>query len=419
MKEETIRRAYETARELYAAYGVDTDAAIAKCNGIDLSIPCWQGDDVTGFEKSGESLSGGIMATGSYPGRARTGEELRSDMERAMSLIPGKLKANVHAMYLESDKKVDRDEIEPAYFEKWIAWAKEKGYGLDFNPTSFSHPKAASGYTLSDLDESVRRFWVEHCIRTREIAAAMGKATGKPCVNNLWVQDGSKDLTPLRLKRRELLYNSLERIYEKRYSGQYTLDAVECKLFGIASESFVTGSHEFYLGYAAKRGLLITFDMGHFHPTESIADKISSSLFFVPGILIHISRGVRWDSDHIAILNDDIVALMQEVKRADAMDRMYFSMDFFDASVNRLFAWIIGGRAARKALLYALLEPTELLVKAEEEGDLGRRLALNEEFKSLPWQAVFDMCCLRQGIPAGADWIDVVGDYEKRILSKR
>jgi len=419
MKEEMIRKAYEMAREVYAGFGIDTDAAIGRSNDIDISIPCWQGDDVTGFEKSGESLSGGIMATGGYPGRARTGEELRADMERAMSLVPGKLKANVHAMYMESERKVERDEIEPEHFEKWVEWAKAKGYGLDFNPSSFSHPKAVSGYTLSDLNKEIRDFWVEHCIRTREIAEYMGRATGKTCINNLWIQDGSKDLTPLRLKRRELLLESCERIYRKNYSKKHLMDAVECKLFGIASESFVVGSHEFYLGYAAKKGLLITFDMGHFHPTESIADKISSSLFFVPGILIHISRGVRWDSDHIAVLNDDLVALMQEAKRADAFDRVYFSLDFFDASVNRLFAWVIGARAARKALLYALLEPTELLVQAETDGDYGKRLALIEEFKNLPWQAVFDMSCLKQGMPAGAGWIETLKEYEAQVLSRR
>lgn len=412
---------YERAREIYAAWGVDTDAVLRQLAQIPISLHCWQGDDVTGFEAGVDGLSGGgILATGNYRGRARNGAELRQDMQTALQLIPGKHRVNLHAIYAETDgKPVGRDELTAEHFRGWIDWAKSLGIGVDFNPTFFSHPLASSGYTLSSRDKEVRSFWVRHGQCCREIAAQFGKELGTPCVNNLWIPDGSKDFPADRLIHRQLLKESLDEIFARKYDSKYLADAVESKLFGIGSESYVVGSHEFYLDYIAGKRIAICLDMGHFHPTESIADKISALLVYPNDILLHISRGVRWDSDHVAILSDDLIAVAQEIKRAAAFDRIYLALDFFDASINRLIAWVCGARAALKAILIALLEPTAQLQEAELRDDLGERLALLEEFKALPWSAVWDRYCLDQNVPAGAAWLEPIREYEERVLATR
>ncbi|MGI5850591.1 MAG: L-rhamnose isomerase [Clostridiales bacterium] len=420
-KERDINDSYERAKELYGSFGVDTDRVMEDIKKIPISIHCWQGDDVGGFEVDADGvLGGGILATGNYPGKARNAEELRQDLDKAMSLIPGKHRVNLHASYAETEGKfVERDELEPRHFEKWIAWAKEKGIGLDFNPTFFSHRMADSGYTLSSKDKEVRDFWIRHAKRCREIGAYMGKALGTPCVNNIWIPDGSKDLPADRMGYREILKDSLDEILEEKYDRRYLLDAVECKLFGIGSEAYVVGSHEFYMGYALTRGTLLCLDAGHFHPTETVSDKISSLLTYIDELLLHVSRGVRWDSDHVVILNDEVFAIAQELKRCNAFNRVHFGLDFFDASINRISAWVIGTRASLKAIMMALLEPTHLLREAEDNGDLGRRLALMEEFKSLPYSAIWDKYCLDQGVAVGAEWLNRVDEYEKQVLSQR
>ncbi len=420
-KEELVREGYERAKEVYKAFGVDTDEVLKQMDNISISLHCWQGDDVTGFEEDVEALSGGgILATGNYPGRARNGEELRQDLDKALSLIPGKHRVNLHAIYAETDGKfVDRDEIGPEHFEKWIDWAADKGIGLDFNPTFFSHKMADSGFTLASKDKEVRDFWIRHGIRCREIAAEMGKRLGTPCVCNVWIPDGSKDLPADRLGHRQILKESLDEIFEKKYDKKHLLDSVESKLFGIGSEAYVVGSHEFYMAYAMTRDVMLCLDAGHFHPTETISDKISSILTFADGLLLHVSRGVRWDSDHVVILNDEVLAIAQEIKRANAFDKVYFGLDFFDASINRISAWVTGTRAALKAIMFALLEPTELLKSEEEKGNFGARLALMEEFKTLPFGAVWDYYCLIKGVPVGAQWLDDVRKYEEEVLSKR
>lgn len=419
--ENIINENYERAKEIYASFGVDTDRVLEEIKNIPVSIHCWQGDDVEGFEVAAEGVDGGgIMATGNYPGKARNAEELRQDLEKAMSLIPGKHRVNLHAMYAETDGKfVDRDEIGPEHFQNWIDWAKERGIGLDFNPTFFAHKMADSGFTLSSKDKEIRDFWIRHGKRSREIAAEIGKALGTPCVNNIWIPDGYKDLPADRLVHRQILKDSLDEILEEKYDKSHLLDAVECKLFGIGSESYVVGSHEFYMGYALTRGTLLCLDVGHFHPTETISDKISSLLTYIDQLLLHVSRGVRWDSDHVVILNDDVLAIAQELKRCNAFHRVHFGLDFFDASINRIAAWVIGTRASLKAIMIALLEPTHLLKEAEDEGNFGKRLALMEELKSLPFGAVWDKYCLDQGVPVGAEWLNVVQEYEVQVLSKR
>jgi L-rhamnose isomerase len=412
---------YQHAKEVYAGYGVNTDEVLAKLATIPISLHCWQGDDVGGFENAGEGLSGGgIMATGNYPGKARNGAELRQDLDQAMSLIPGKTRLNLHAIYAEfSGKKVERDQLSIANFRNWVDWAKQKGIGLDFNPTLFAHELANSGYTLSSKDPGIRRFWVEHAKRSREIAAALGEELGTPAVNNIWIPDGSKDLPVDRLGPRKLLKESLDEIFSVPYERRYLIDAVESKLFGIGSEAYVVGSHEFYMGYAMQNEVTLCLDMGHFHPTEGIADKVSALRTFSKDLLIHVSRGVRWDSDHVVVLSDDLIALAQELKRSDALDHVYIALDFFDASINRITAWVTGARALLKALLIALLEPTDLLADAESSGNLGNRLALMEEFKSLPWGAVWERYCRRQATPAGTEWLRNVKEYEADVLGKR
>ena len=416
---QSIHNAYHFAGERYAAVGVDVSHALKTLSQIPISLHCWQGDDVGGFENSGGTLGGGLVATGNHPGKARTPDELRADLEKAYSLIPGKHRLNLHAFYGEfGGKKVDRDEIEPKHFANWISWAKKNELGLDFNPTCFNHPKAADGFTLSHADKGIREFWIAHCIRSREIGAAMGKALGKTCVTNVWIPDGMKDTPADRVGPRERLAESLDAVFKKSISPKLNLDAVEPKLFGIGSESFVTGSHEFYLGYAITRKKLLTLDAGHYHPTEGIADKISSVMQYLPEILLHVSRGVRWDSDHVVIMNDDLLAIAREIAVNGFEKRVHIGLDYFDASINRVAAWTIGTRNMLRALLIALLE-SPLIRSAEAAGDFTTRLALQEEAKALPFGAVWDAYCEQQGVPVGDAWLTEVKSYEKNVLSKR
>ena len=413
-------RAFSLARERYAKLGVEADAALQQLSRIAISLHCWQGDDVGGFETGAGALGGGLAVTGNHPGKARTPDELRADLDKALSLIPGKHRLNLHAFYGEfGGKKVDRDAVEPAHFTNWIAWAKKNGMGLDFNPTCFSHPKAADGFTLSHRDPGIRNFWIEHCQRSREIGAAMGKALGTPCVTNVWIPDGYKDTPADRKAPRERLAKSLDAIFKKPLLAKHNLDAVEPKLFGIGSESYVTGSHEFYLGYAISRQKLLCLDAGHYHPTEGIADKICSVLQFVPRLLLHVSRGVRWDSDHVVTFTDELQAIARELICGDFLDRTHLGLDYFDASINRVAAWVIGTRNFQKALLLALLEPRKLLREAEAAGDFTTRLALQEEAKSLPFGAVWDQFCESQSTPVGEVWLAEVKRYESSVLAKR
>jgi L-rhamnose isomerase len=415
-----IERAYSLARERYAAIGVDANAAIDRLLQLSISLHCWQGDDVGGFESNAGALGGGLVATGNYPGKARTPEELRSDLEQAFALLPGKHRLNLHAFYGEfGGRKIDRDEIAPEHFAGWIAWAKRNRLGLDFNPTCFSHPKAADGFTLSHRDKGIRDFWIEHCRRSREVGAAMGRALGTPCVTNVWIPDGCKDTPADRKSPRERLGKSLDAIFKKPLPAKHNLDAVEPKLFGIGSESYVPGSHEFYLGYAVSRQKLLCLDAGHYHPTEGIADKICSLLQFVPRLLLHVSRGVRWDSDHVVTFTDELQAIAAELVRGDFLDRVHLGLDYFDASINRVAAWVIGARNFQKALLLALLEPRARLCEAEADGDFTTRLVLMEEAKSLPFGAVWDFACESCGVPAGEAWLGEVRQYEDRVLRKR
>jgi L-rhamnose isomerase len=417
---EQIERRFDDARAAYALWGVDVEKALSVLSKIPLSLHCWQADDVGGFESSAGLTGGGIQATGSYPGKARNAQEVRADYEMAFSLIPGMHRANLHAIYAETgDRPVARDAIGPEHFAGWMAWAKKLGIGLDFNETYFSHPMAESGFTLSSRDRKVREFWVNHSLRCREIAEAMGRGQGSPCVLNLWIQDGCKDTPVDRMAPRRLLKESLDRIFEKRGDPRFIRDALEGKLFGIGSESYVPGSFDFYLSYALQNDLLLTLDMGHFHPTESVADKISTVLLFGRGLLLHVSRGIRWDSDHVVTLNDDVKAVAAEVARADAWDRVCVATDYFDASINRVAAWVIGARATLKGILLALLEPTEMLRREEAAGNLTARLAMLEEIRDLPYGAVWDTFCERQGVPAGAAWLEKVTGYERSVLAKR
>ena len=419
MDEKTVLRQYGDAKETYAAVGVDTETVLSAMDKTSLSLHCWQGDDIGGFEHAA-ALSGGIMATGNHPGKARNGEELRADMSKAFSMLPGKHRANLHAMYAETNgKKVDRDSLRPEHFSAWMDWAEEAGAGLDFNPTYFSHPMSDSGFTLSSKDESIRRFWVEHTHRCREISAAMGKRLNKSCVHNIWIPDGMKDTPVDRLGYRDLLRRSLDEILAVPMDKALMRDAVEGKLFGIGSESFVVGSHDFYVGYTVANQVMLCMDAGHFHPTEIMADKISALLRFLPELLLHVSRGVRWDSDHAVILSDDLQLVMHEVARMNAFAQVNFALDFFDASINRIMAWVIGSRATLKAIMNAMLEPTLALLAAEDAGNYGRRLALLEEEKAMPSDAVWRMWCQRWGVPTGAEWIDCVEQYEKDVLLKR
>lgn len=414
-----IEQAYKLARERYGELGVDTEKAIRRLRKVAISLHCWQGDDVGGFE-SAEGLSGGgIMATGAYPGKARTPDELRADVEKALSLIPGRHRLNLHAMYAETKGRVDRNELEPRHFKGWVQWAQANRLGMDFNGTYFSHPKAADGFTLSNADKGIRRFWVEHGIACRRIGAYMGKQLGTPCVMNTWIPDGYKDTPIDRKGPRERLRESLDEILAAKMNRKHVLDAVEGKLFGLGSESYVVGSHEFYLSYAVAKGALLCLDTGHFHPTETVVDKVSAVMTFVDEILLHVSRGVRWDSDHVVILSDDLTALAQELVRGDYLDRVHIGLDFFDASINRVAAWVIGTRCMIKALLMALLEPTKTLKRIEAGGDYTSRLAMLEEMKTLPFGAVWDYYCAKSNVPAGDAWLREVKAYEEDVLANR
>ena len=400
--------------------GVETGRALDVLAQIPISLHCWQGDDVSGFESPDAELGGGLAATGNYPGKARNADELRSDLDKAYSLIPGTHRLNLHAIYAETgSQKVERNELRPEHFANWVDWARENGHGIDFNPTCFSHPLAESGFTLSHYDESVRRFWIEHCIACRKIGEHIGHELGTPCVTNIWIPDGYKDIPVDRKTPRLLLKDSLDEILAEKIAPQYNLDSVESKLFGIGSESYVVGSHEFYLGYAIANNILLCLDSGHFHPTEVISDKLSSVLTFLDEVLLHISRGVRWDSDHVVILSDELQAIAQEIVRGDFLYRVHIGLDFFDASINRVAAWVIGTRNTMRALLIALLEPIAQLRELEVSGDYTKRLALLEEFKGLPFGAVWDYFCLQQGVPVGVNFMDQVQAYEKQELSKR
>ena len=410
---------YEEARERYAVLGSNTEQAMEELAKIRISVNCWQGDDVKGFLFRDRDLSGGIQATGNYPGAARTPQELRQDMEKAFSLIPGKHKVNLHSTYADTDEKIDLDAIEPRHYESWVQWAKEQDLGLDFNPTCFSHEKAESGYTLSSADESIRSFWVEHCRRSRRVGEYFGKELGQKCVTNIWVPDGSKDIPVDRYSPRLRLKQSLDEIFAERLDPAANLDAVESKLFGIGSESYVVGSHEFYMGYAMKNGVAVCLDAGHFHPTEVISNKISSLLLFSNEMLLHVSRPVRWDSDHVVILDDELQEIAFEVVRNGLLPRIHIGLDFFDASINRVAAWVIGTRNMQKALLRALLEPTAQMKQLELDGDYTARLAYLEELKAMPWQAVWEEFCRRQNVPGGLGWLDEVRAYEKSILESR
>lgn len=416
-----IENAYKFAKESYAALGVDTDEALKKLDGVQISLHCWQADDVGGFETADSKLEGGgIQATGNYPGKAKTIAQLRQDIEKVMQLLPGKQRLNLHAIYGDFDgKKVDRNQIEVKHFQSWIDWAKRLGIGLDFNPTCFSHPFASDGYTLSSLNDRYRTFWIEHVRRTRAIADEMGKQLGAPCINNIWIPDGSKDTPVGRNRRRDLLRNSLDEIFVEKYSSEHMKDSLEGKLFGLGVEAMTVGSHEFYLGYAVKNKKILCYDMGHFHPTEQVGDKISAALQFLDELLVHISRGVHWDSDHVVVFNDDVQLLAQEIVRANALGRVHVALDYFDASINRVGAYVVGARAAQQAFLFALLEPFAKLKEYEEAGQDFERLALLEVEKTRPFGAVYDYYCLTNDVPVGENYIVEVADYEKEVLRKR
>jgi L-rhamnose isomerase len=414
------QQSYELAKRRYADLGVDADAAVDKLKTVAISLHCWQGDDIGGFENSGEALGGGLAVTGNHPGKARTPGELRADLDKALSLIPGTHRLNLHASYGETgSQKVDRDQLQPEHFKKWIDWAVDKKLGLDFNPTYFSHPKATDGFTLSHADKSIRDFWINHGIACRRIAAEMGRATGSPCVVNVWVPDGLKDTPVDRVGPRVRLADSLDKIFHAPLDPAHHLNAVEGKLFGIGSESYVVGSHEFYLGYAITRKILPTLDAGHYHPTETIADKISSYFQYVDRLLLHVSRGVRWDSDHVVTLTDDLQGIATELVRGNYLNRVHLGLDYFDASINRVAAWVIGARNLQKALLTAMLEPIDQLRAAESSGDYTTRLALMEETKSLPVGAVWDHFCQINDAPVGTAWIAQMKAYDQQVQSAR
>jgi L-rhamnose isomerase len=418
--ESHIRQAYGLAQERYAALGVDTRQALDRLAKVSLSLHCWQGDDLAGFENPGGVLDGGLAATGNYPGKARNAGELRRDLDQVYHLLPGHHRLNLHAIYAETGgRRVERTDLRPEHFTNWMDWARENRHGLDFNPTCFGHPRSSTGFTLSSYDPGIRQFWVDHCIACRKIGAAFGQTLGTPAVTNIWIPDGYKDMPADRLTPRKLLKQSLDQILAEKLDPSHNLDAVEGKLFGLGSESYVTGSHEFYLGYAITHAILLTLDTGHYHPTETIADKLSAVLLYLDEVLLHISRGVRWDSDHVVVFNDDLQAMMQEIVRGGFLERVRFGLDYFDASINRVAAWTVGARNALKALLVALLEPVGALRELEVDGDFTGRLALLEELKGLPFAAVWDYHCMEQAVPVGMAYLDQIRAYEKSELSRR
>ncbi|MEG1655203.1 MAG: L-rhamnose isomerase [Hafnia alvei] len=415
----SIDQAWELAKQRFNSVGVDVENALKTMERMPVSMHCWQGDDVAGFENPEGSLTGGIQATGNYPGKARNAAELRADLEMALTLIPGPKRLNLHAIYLESDTPVARNKIEPRHFSNWVEWAKKHHLGLDFNPSCFSHPLSADGFTLSSANPETRQFWIEHCQASRRISAYFGEQLGTPSVMNIWIPDGMKDTPIDRLAPRQRLASALDEVIAEKLNPAHHIDAVESKLFGIGAESYTVGSNEFYLGYAASRQTALCLDAGHFHPTEVISDKISSAMLYVPRLLLHVSRPVRWDSDHVVLLDDETQAIASEIVRHNLFNRVHIGLDFFDASINRIAAWVIGTRNMKKALLRALLEPTNHLRNLEESGDYTARLALLEEQKSLPWQAVWEMYCQRNDVPVDASWLKAVREYEEHILSQR
>ncbi|MFE4142586.1 MULTISPECIES: L-rhamnose isomerase [Peribacillus] len=416
----TIKEQYETAKQAYANWGIDVDAALETLKKVPISIHCWQGDDIGGFEVNKSELSGGIDITGNYPGKATTPEELRMDLKKALSLIPGKHRVNLHAIYAETNgEAVERDQLEPKHFENWLNWAKENGLGLDFNPTLFSHEKAADGLTLSHPNEEIREFWIDHCIASRKIGEYFGRELGNPCLTNIWIPDGYKDIPSDRLTPRKRLKESLDRIFTAEVDETCNWDAVESKVFGIGSESYVVGSHEFYLGYALKNNKICLVDTGHYHPTETVSNKISSMLLYSDKLALHVSRPVRWDSDHVVILDDELREIALEIVRNDALNQVIIGLDFFDASINRVAAWTIGTRNMIKALLYALLVPNDHLKELQEKGDFTERLALMEEFKTYPFGAIWDYYCEKMNVPVKERWLTQVKEYERDVLAKR
>lgn len=414
-----IEKAYKLAREQYARHGMDTDLILEQLAKIKISVHCWQGDDVRGFLFQDQDLSGGISVTGSHPGAARSASELRQDLEEAFSMIPGKHKVNLHAIYADTDEKPDLNEIKSHHYEPWVTWAKEQGLGLDFNPTCFSHEKSEDGFTLSHPDEKIRKFWIDHCKAARRIGAYFGEQLGQTCVTNIWIPDGYKDNPVDRMAPRKRLLDSLDEVFAEPLDSAYNLDAVESKLFGLGSEAYVVGSHEFYMGYGIKNDKLICLDAGHFHPTETISGKLSSLALFTSGLLLHVSRPMRWDSDHVVIMDDETLEIARELIRHELLDTTHIGLDFFDASINRVAAWVIGTRSTIKALLRAMLEPTEMLKQAELEGDYTTRLALTEEFKSYPFGAIWDYYCLKSGVPVRETWLDQAKEYERNVLLQR
>ncbi|MEN0650170.1 L-rhamnose isomerase [Caldifermentibacillus hisashii] len=417
--QDQIVRNYEFAKERYAQIGVNTDEALQKLQNMKISVHCWQGDDVKGFLNPNGELTGGIMATGNYPGAARTPEQLRQDLEKAYSLIPGKHKLNLHAIYLDTDEKVDLNEIEPKHFTAWVDWAKSQGLGLDFNPTFFSHPMYKDGFTLASPDKEVRDFWIEHGKRTRKIAEYFGKELGQTSINNFWIPDGFKDNPVDTLAPRQRLMEALDEIFAEKLNEDFTQEAIESKLFGIGAEAYTVGSHEFYMGYGISRNKLVCLDAGHFHPTEVISNKLSALSLFSKGIMLHVSRPVRWDSDHVVIMDDELQAIAREIVRNNLLERTNIGLDFFDATINRIAAWVIGTRNIQKALLKALLEPTAFLKQKELEGDFTTRLAYTEELKDFPFGDVWNYFCETNSVPVGLDWFKEVQQYEKDVLSTR
>ena len=413
-----IEEAYALAKQKYAAIGVDTDAVLEKLSQIKVSLQCWQGDDVLGFMFPDQALTGGISVSGNYPGKATTPAQLRADLDKALSLIPGNHKVNLHAIYVDTDEKIDLDQIEPKHYEKWVEWAKEKGLGLDFNPTCFSHPKSTDG-TLSSNDPETQAFWIEHVKRSRKVAAYFGEELNQTCVNNIWIPDGYKDNPIDKMSPRVRLRDALDQCLEEKFDDAYMLDAVEGKLFGIGAESFTTGSNDFYLSYALTRDILWTIDAGHFHPTEDVSDKFTAFLPFGKGLMLHVSRPIRWDSDHVVILDEATTRIGETLVRNDLLDKTFIGMDFFDATINRVAAMVIGARSTLKSLLWGMLSPIDTLKDAESTGDFTTRLAVTEEMKSYPFGAVWEFYCQQQNVPAGTEWLTEVKDYEQKILTER
>ncbi|APC39421.1 L-rhamnose isomerase [Clostridium estertheticum] len=415
-----IKEKYEMSKKEYEKWGLDVDKILEELSRVKISIHCWQGDDVTGFEKTQNALSGGIAATGNYPGKARNGEELRKDLDKALSLIPGKHKVNLHAIYAETDGEVvERDQLKPEHFKKWVDWAKKNGLGLDFNPTIFSHPKAADGLTLSSPNKEIRDFWIRHCMASRSIGEYFGRELGQTCLTNIWIPDGYKDVPSDRMGPRKRLKESLDEIFSQKIDKKYNLDCVESKVFGLGAEAYTVGSSEFYISYAARNNIMSLMDTGHYHPTEVVSDKLSAMLLFNDKVALHVSRPVRWDSDHVILFDDEIKELSKEIVRNNALGRVIIGLDFFDASINRIAAWTIGSRNMIKSLLSAMLTPNDKLKELQDTGNFTERLALMEEFKTYPMGDIWNYYCEKNNVPVAEKWLDNVKDYERTELSKR